>query len=114
MPAWVHKWLQRHQNPVSQVLHAIGIPLLGVAGVLVVVQLMHGAWSLWWRPVLAVTVSYLLQWIGHCIEGNTMGELILINKALGRPYVAVAPRNTERDALSAPAESDSTDGGSDG
>lgn len=96
MPGWVCRWLQRHQHPASQVLHALGIPLLVVAGVLVIIQLAHGAWSLWWRPVALIAVSYLLQWIGHRIEGNTMGELILIMKLLGKPYRAVSPRYADR------------------
>ncbi len=96
MPQWVRTWLQRHQHPLSQVLHAVGIPLLPWAAVLIVVQLADGAWSLWWRPVALVAVSYLLQWVGHCVEGNTMGELILIKKALGKPYVAISPRYADR------------------
>jgi uncharacterized membrane protein YGL010W len=89
--AWTN-WRERHRNPVSLALHAVAIPLLVLAGVLVVVQLIDGAWHLWWRPVMLVVASYVLQWIGHAIEGNDMGEVILIKKLLGRPYVAVAPK----------------------
>ena len=92
MPAWMSHWLERHRHPASLVLHAVGVPLLPLAGILVVVQLAQGAWGLWWRPVVLVAVSYLLQWIGHRIEGNDMGEVILIRRWLGRPYVAIAPR----------------------
>lgn len=66
--------------------------MLPIAGYLIVVQLWEGAWSLWWRPAGLVTVSYILQWIGHRIEGNDMGELILVKKWIGKPYVAVSPR----------------------
>lgn len=55
-------------------------------------QLWHGMWSLWWRPVGLIVISYVLQGIGHAVEGNDMGEVVLIKKLLGRPYVAVAPR----------------------
>ena len=75
----------------------MAIPMLVATGVLIVVQLVEGAWSLWWRPVSLIALSYLLQWIGHWIEGNDMGEVILIKKALGRPYVAVSPRYTSSD-----------------
>ena len=54
-------------------------------------QLWFGLWYLWWRPVGLIAVSYILQGIGHAIEGNDMGEVVLIKKLLGRPYVAVAP-----------------------
>jgi len=92
MPAWFQRYMSRHQHPVSVVLHVIGIPLTIAAVILAGVQLYHGQWSLWWRPALLLVLGYLLQWIGHAIEGNDMGELILIKKWLGKPYVAVSPK----------------------
>jgi len=92
MPTWVKNWLARHQHPVSQGLHAIGIPMLPIAIYLGLAQLIDGAWSLWWRPVVLVVVSYLLQGLGHWIEGNDMGELIVIKKMRGKPYVAISPK----------------------
>ena len=96
-PGWLQNWLARHRHPVSQWLHAIGIPLtiwaVGLAGL----QLARSQWDLWWRPVALLAGGYVLQWIGHRIEGNDMGEVILVKKLLGRPYVAVAPnRNAPR------------------
>lgn len=70
----------------------VAIPMLPLAGVLALIQLLDGAWSMWWRPVGLFAFSYVLQWIGHRVEGNDMGETILVKKLLGRPYVAVAPR----------------------
>lgn len=97
-PGWLQNWLARHRHPVSLWLHAIGIPLtlwaVGLAGV----QLTRGQWDLWWRPVVLLVAGYILQWIGHRIEGNDMGEVILVKKLLGRPYVAVAPNAAHRDA----------------
>ena len=66
--------------------------MLPWAGYLAVVQFRDGAWALWWRPLGLLVVSYALQWVGHRIEGNDMGEFILAKKWLGRPYVAVSPR----------------------
>lgn len=70
----------------------IGIPLTIAAIPLALVQLSDSRWDLWWRPVLLLIGGYFLQWIGHKIEGNDMGEVILLKKLLGRPYVAVSPR----------------------
>ncbi|MCK4659077.1 MAG: DUF962 domain-containing protein [Phycisphaerae bacterium] len=92
MAQWMHKWLSRHQHPVSRVLHAIGIPMLPLAGVLVGMQLVHQRWDLWWRPVVLLLASYVLQWVGHRIEGNDMGEVIVFKRLLGKPYIAVSPR----------------------
>jgi hypothetical protein len=92
MPAWLERWLERHQHPVSRVLHAIGVPLLALAAAVLVWLLVNRRWDLWYAPPALCGVSYLLQWIGHRIEGNDLGEVILIKRWLGRPYVAVSPR----------------------
>jgi uncharacterized membrane protein YGL010W len=97
MSAWIEKWAQRHRHPVSRALHAVGIPMLVLAGGAAVWQLVQWRWDLWYRPVALLVVSYLLQWIGHRIEGNDMGEVILVKRLLGRPYVAVAPRWSKTD-----------------
>jgi hypothetical protein len=85
-------WLLRHQHPASRILHAIGIPMLVAAGLVALVQLVQWRWDLWYRPVLLLVGSYVFQGIGHLIEGNDMGEVIVIKRLLGRPYVAIAPR----------------------
>ena len=97
MRRFIRDWLVRHQHPSSRVLHAVALPMLALASVLGAVQLANGAWSLWWRPVGLMVISYALQWVGHRIEGNDMGELILVKKMLRRPYVAVAPKSRLRD-----------------
>jgi len=92
MANWLKQWRRRHQHPISLTLHLVGIPLIPLAGWLAAIQLADGAWSLWWRPVGLLVTSYGLQWIGHRLEGNDMGEIILIKKLFGIPYIAVAPR----------------------
>ena len=91
-PRWLENWLQRHQNRFSLGLHLVGIPLTIVAVILAAVQLYDSQWRLWWRPAALLGLGYALQWIGHRLEGNDMGEIILVKKLLGRPYVAVSPR----------------------
>ena len=76
----------------------IGIPMAVGGLVLGAVQLYLGRWDLWWRPAGLIVVGYLLQWIGHRIEGNDVGEIILIKKWLGKPYVAVSPKYAPREA----------------
>lgn len=91
-PAWLQNWLERHQNPVSFWLHMVGIPITIAAIPLALMQLADDRWDLWWRPAALIAAGYFLQWVGHLIEGNDMGELILVKKLLGKPYVAVAPQ----------------------
>lgn len=69
--------------------------MLPVAGILALVQLDGGAWDLWWRPAAVVALSYFLQALGHALEGNDMGEIVLLKKLLGIHYVAIAPPTGE-------------------
>lgn len=89
-PAWVYEWLRRHQHPVSFWLHMVGIPMT----ILAIVPLLWNIFSLemWGWASLLFWGGFALQFLGHVIEGNTMGELILFKKWLGKPYVAVSPR----------------------
>lgn len=101
-PAWLRNWLARHQDPLSRGLHYVGIPLTVAALVVAGVQLWQGRWDLWWRPVVLLAAGYVLQYVGHRVEGNDMGEVILVKKLLGRPYCAIAPRYAAGRAPSRP------------
>lgn len=85
MPKFLENWLERHQHPTSFALHLVGIPMT-VVGVAFCVA------SWWWTGVGLFVAGYALQFIGHAIEGNDAGELILVKRLLGMPYVAVVPR----------------------
>lgn len=100
---WVQNWFERHQHPASRWLHYVGIPLAVAGGVLALAQLVQWRWDLWYRPVVLIFVGYLLQFIGHRIEGNDVGELIPIKRALGLPYCAIAPRYVDAAQKNAPA-----------
>jgi hypothetical protein len=79
-------WLLRHQNRFNFAIHMIGIPLaLLVAPALAV-------WLSWIAALAAFVGGYFLQWIGHQVEGNDVGELIPLKRMLGRPVVAIAPQ----------------------
>ena len=83
-------WLLRHQNAFNFWIHMPGIAI-AVAGIPL---LFVASWE--WG-VGAIVLGYFLQWIGHKVEGNDVGEFIPIKKALGLKYVAIAPQyqNTE-------------------
>jgi hypothetical protein len=98
MKAFLVSWVERHRHPVNLWLHVAGIP---VAFGGPVVALVNGAagWAL-----AALAAGYALQFVGHAVEGNDAGELILVKKLLGLPYRAVAakprtppPRKASRD-----------------
>jgi hypothetical protein len=81
-------WLERHQHPFNRGIHLLGIPL-ALLGVVLFFTL---SWDEWYWGVLAFVAGYLLQWIGHLVEGNDLGEWAGIKRLLGLPYVAISPR----------------------
>jgi|GEM_PF-685401 len=93
---WLANWRERHQHPLSRRLHYVGIPLTVAALFLAGVQLAQWRWDLWWRPTLLLAVGYMLQYIGHRLEGNDMGEVILCKRLLGRPYRAIGSNTAGR------------------
>lgn len=85
----LHNWMLRHQNTTSFWLHMIGIPMTIVGVGFAFAQ----QW--WWFAGLFIG-GYALQFIGHAIEGNDAGELILVKKAFGLSYVDIAPQRASK------------------
>ena len=77
---FVKNYVARHQHPLNQLLHAVGVPLTFVASIVFLVQNQP-----WWALGCFVG-GYALQFIGHAIEGNDAGEVVLIKRWLGVPY----------------------------
>ena len=46
----------------------------------------------WLWAAVCFVGGYLLQFIGHAVEGNDAGEVILVKKLLGLHYVEFGPR----------------------
>jgi len=86
----LNNWRERHQHPFSFWIHMIGIPMTVVGIALLFFQP-------WYWGAAAFVLGYLLQFIGHRVEGNDMGEWAGIKRLLGLPYVAVSPRWQKKD-----------------
>ncbi len=84
--SFIKNYIERHQHPVNQVLHVIGVPLTFVVSVICL------CWLQGWWALEAFVGGYVLQFVGHAIEGNDAGETILVKKALGLPYIDIVPR----------------------
>ena len=78
---FVVNYIERHRNRANQLLHVIGVPLTFFVSA---VFLFREQWL--WAAGCFVG-GYLLQFVGHAIEGNDAGEVVLIKKLMGRPYV---------------------------
>jgi len=83
---FVTNYVERHQHPASQVLHLVGVPLTFVVSVVMLVSEQP-----WWA-LASFVGGYALQLLGHAIEGNDAGEVVLVKRWLGRPYVEFGPR----------------------
>lgn len=83
---FLKNYIERHQHPVNQVLHVIGVPMTFIVSV-ICLWFHHGWWALG-----AFLGGYVLQFVGHAIEGNDAGEMILVKKALGLPFIDIVPR----------------------
>ena len=82
----VANWRERHRRPFNYLIHIPGI-LLAVAGVFLLFFLP------WYWGVAAFVIGYFLQWLGHLVEGNDVGEWAAIKRMLGLPYVGIAPQS---------------------
>lgn len=89
----VSRWLERHQHPANFWIHMLGIPTV-LAGVVTLFVL---PWDQWYWGVGLILAGYLLQWLGHLVEGNDLGEWAGIKRLLGWRYVAIAPQYQKRD-----------------
>jgi hypothetical protein len=90
----LRNWLERHRNPFNRGIHLVGIPLsLVVAPVL----LFALPWDEWYWAAAAFVGGYVLQWVGHRVEGNDLGEWAAVKRLLGLPYVAIAPRPAQEE-----------------
>ena len=80
----VQDWLARHSRPVSFALHIVGIPLTLIGGLLVPIYI-----CLLSLPIFAFSISlfvggYLLQFLGHGLEGTEPGEVAYLRKKITR------------------------------
>lgn len=87
---FVQNYVERHLHPVNRLLHLVGVPLTFAVSIVLLV-----ADQPWWALGCFVA-GYVLQFVGHAIEGNDAGEVVLVKRILGMPYVEFGPRHPSR------------------
>ena len=75
---FVRDYISRHENPWSRALHVVGVPLAPFGCLYLLIRGRYPAAG------AAFVVGYALQWLGHHLEGNEVGEWILIKNIAGR------------------------------
>lgn len=81
----LRRWQERHRHPFNYWMHVLGIPLAAYG----VLKCCQGRWDL---GVTLLVAGYGLQFLGHLVEGNDLGEWALIKWVLGWPCVPISPR----------------------
>lgn len=71
-------WRKRHRNTTNFYLHVLGIPACFVVAPLMLIV------REWLLAAILFVAGYLLQFLGHVIEGNRSGEEMLLRRLLGR------------------------------
>ena len=71
----VEDWYQRHHRPLNFVLHLAGIPLTILGLLLVPVWAALASVSLFLIALALFVGGYLLQLLGHMLEGSEAGEV---------------------------------------
>jgi hypothetical protein len=88
-------WRERHRDPFNFAIHLVGIPVAVVGLVLLCIGWL---WDVpWYWGLGGLVLGYLLQWLGHLVEGNDVGEWAAIKRLLGFPYVSISPRWQPKD-----------------
>ena len=65
---WVAEYEKGHTNPVNQLCHAFGIPMIaGSIPLFIVSFLVDGFWPV---PVALFTIGWAFQFVGHAFEGK--------------------------------------------
>jgi len=82
---FLKNYIERHQNRGNQLFHVVGLPVTFIVPVILLIQ-DKPMWALG-----SFILGYALQFIGHAIEGNDAGEIIVVKKMLGKPYQEFAP-----------------------
>jgi uncharacterized membrane protein YGL010W len=83
---FLRNYADRHRHPVNIALHVVGLPVTFLLPLWLAIDGRYLAAS------ICFAAGYVLQFVGHAVEGNDAGEVVLVKKALGWPYVAIVER----------------------
>lgn len=80
----VQDWLSRHSRPVNFTLHIIGIPLTITGVLLVPVYVFLLSLPIFVFATSLFVIGYLIQFLGHGLEGTEPGEITYLRMKLTR------------------------------
>ena len=74
----IQSWRKRHMNPTSFWLHMFGIPACFIIAPILLL------FKMWWLAAAFFVVGYIVQFVGHGIEGNESGEEMLFRRIFNK------------------------------
>jgi uncharacterized membrane protein YGL010W len=92
----VEYWFERHRNPVSFALHLVGIPPTLLGFLLIPIYIVQLSVPIFLFALALFVGGYLVQFLGHVLEGTDPGEIIYFKRKLGLRYVEFAPARRSR------------------
>ena len=95
----VLNWIDRHRDPKSFALHLIGIPCTILGVLLLPIYTIQLSFALF---VVALTLflgGFVLQFLGHALEGTEPGEIKALRHWISRRRQARLERALRRVAL---------------
>ncbi len=95
---FLNNYAARHRHPANIALHAAGLPVTFLLPPVLIVWGWISGGGLWALALIAFVAGYALQFLGHALEGNDAGEVVLLKKWLGRPYQEFGP-NPEKQRI---------------
>ena len=78
----VQNWIERHRDPKSFSLHLIGIPPTILGLIFIPIYLFLVSIPIFLLALCLFSGGYLLQFLGHALDGTEPGEWTLIKKKL--------------------------------
>jgi uncharacterized membrane protein YGL010W len=65
---WITQYARSHQHPLNRVCHSFGVPLIALSIPLFLVAIaVPGFWRI---PLAMFLAGWILQFLGHAIEGK--------------------------------------------
>jgi uncharacterized membrane protein YGL010W len=65
---WIHEYALGHQHPANRFCHTVGIPMIALAGPLLLASIFVE--GLWLVPLALFVVGWIFQFVGPAFEGK--------------------------------------------
>jgi uncharacterized membrane protein YGL010W len=95
----VNNWVERHRDPRSFALHLIGIPCTILGVLLMPIYLFLLSLSLFAVALFLFVGGFLIQFLGHGLDGSEPGEIKALRLWLARRRDARVERSRIQVAL---------------